>query len=267
MKHLAVLIDADNVPASVADGLFLKIETLGEPIVKRIYGALGDLALASWDDAMRTHSISPVTHQKNTVHKNASDIALVIDAIDLLHSGKYGGFCIVSSDSDFTGLAERIRREGVLVYGFGEEKTPASFIKNCSKFFTIVFRTGPAKLLATAEPAPLPKTPRKSPPAKKTAPARKKVNGAKVAGKKGKPLPVDLLKTVVGKNNGWKPLSQIGKELKSKQSGFKPQNYGHATLKKLIVASGLFELQPPGKKSEAGQASVRLKASSGKNAG
>ncbi len=132
--RLAVLIDADNASPRIAPGLFEEIAKIGEASVRRIYGDFSGTRLKSWADVLSTHAIMPHQNFANTVGKNASDIALVIDAMDLLHSGRFDAFCLVSSDSDFTRLAARIREQGVDVYGFGEQKTPESFRQACRRF-------------------------------------------------------------------------------------------------------------------------------------
>lgn len=133
-RRLAVLIDADNASSRIAAGLFEEIATIGEASVRRIYGDFSGTRLKSWADILSTYAIMPHQNFANTVGKNASDIALVIDAMDLLHSGRFDGFCLVSSDSDFTRLAARIREQGVDVFGFGEQKTPESFRQACKRF-------------------------------------------------------------------------------------------------------------------------------------
>src|SRR4051794_15235497 len=132
--RLAVLIDADNASARIAPGLFEEIAKIGEASVRRIYGDFSGTRLKSWADVLSTFAIMPHQNFAYTSGKNASDIALVIDAMDLLHSGRFDGFCLVSSDSDFTRLAARIREQGVDVYGFGEQKTPESFRQACRRF-------------------------------------------------------------------------------------------------------------------------------------
>ena len=132
--RLAVLIDADNASARIVAGLFEEIARIGEASVRRIYGDFSGTRSKAWADVLQTHGIQPQQTFAYTTGKNASDIALVIDAMDLLHSGRFDGFCLVSSDSDFTRLAARIREEGVDVYGFGEQKTPASFRQACRRF-------------------------------------------------------------------------------------------------------------------------------------
>jgi hypothetical protein len=132
--RLAVLIDADNTSAKIADGLFEEIAKIGEASVRRIYGDFSSTRSKAWADVLSKHAIIPQQQFAYTTGKNASDITLVIDAMDLLHSGRFEGFCLVSSDSDFTRLAARIREHGIDVYGFGEQKTPESFRQACRRF-------------------------------------------------------------------------------------------------------------------------------------
>ena len=132
--RLAVLIDADNASAKIVDGLFEEIAKIGEASVRRIYGDFSSPRSKGWADILAKHAIMPQQQFAYTTGKNASDIALVIDAMDLLHSGRFDGFCLVSSDSDFTRLASRIREQGIDVFGFGEQKTPESFRQACRRF-------------------------------------------------------------------------------------------------------------------------------------
>ena len=143
--RLAVLIDADNASAKIADGLFEEIAKIGEASVRRIYGDFSNARSKGWADILSKHAIIPQQQFAYTTGKNASDITLVIDAMDLLHSGRFDGFCLVSSDSDFTRLAARIREQGVDVFGFGEQKTPESFRQACRRFVyteNLVLRPG-----------------------------------------------------------------------------------------------------------------------------
>src|SRR3990167_137167 len=125
--RLAVLIDAENASARIAEALFTEIATIGEASARRIYGDFSSAQMNQWTKVLARFAIQPQQNFANTKGKNAGDIALVIDAMDLLNAGRFDGFCLVSSDSDFTRLASRIREEGVSVYGFGEQKTPESF--------------------------------------------------------------------------------------------------------------------------------------------
>src|SRR3569833_2604259 len=132
--RLAVLIDADNTSPRIAAGLFDEVAKIGEASVRRIYGDFSSTRLRSWADLLSKYAIVPQQNFAYTTGKNASDIALMIDAMDLLFSGRFDGFCLVSSDSDFTRLASRIREQGVDVFGFGAKKTPESFRQACRRF-------------------------------------------------------------------------------------------------------------------------------------
>src|SRR6201991_4442208 len=134
LPRFAVLIDADNTSAQIAAGLFEEVAKFGEASVRRIYGDFSNQRLKSWTGILQKYAIDPYQQFAYTTGKNASDIALVIDAMDLLHSGRFDGFCLVSSDSDFTRLASRLREQGADVYGFGAQKTPESFRQACRRF-------------------------------------------------------------------------------------------------------------------------------------
>ncbi len=139
---LAVLIDADNAQASIIDGLLAEIAKYGVASVKRIYGDWTQPQLGSWKTVLLQHSIQPIQQFGYTKGKNATDSALIIDAMDLLYTRRFDGFCLISSDSDFTRLASRLREEGLVVYGFGEQKTPQPFVSACDRFiYTEVLRS------------------------------------------------------------------------------------------------------------------------------
>ena len=133
-RKLAVLIDADNTSPKVADGLFEEVAKIGEASLRRIYGDFSKGQQAGWEKVLARHAILPTQQFAYTTGKNSTDITLVIDAMDLLHSGRFDGFCLVSSDSDFTRLAARIREQGVDVYGIGQQKTPEAFRQACTRF-------------------------------------------------------------------------------------------------------------------------------------
>ena len=145
--NLAVLIDADNTSVRYAQAIFEEIVKLGEANVRRIYGDFSGNRLAGWDAQVRSLAILQHQQRSNTTGKNAADIALVIDAMDLMHKGKLDGFCLVSSDSDFTRLAQRLREDGLQVYGFGERKTPEAFRNACNRFIYVenLIETEPEK--------------------------------------------------------------------------------------------------------------------------
>lgn len=221
--RLAVLIDADNASAAIADGLFEEIAKMGEASVRRIYGDFSSTRLKSWADVLSKHAITPQQQFAYTTGKNASDITLVIDAMDLLHSGRFDGFCLVSSDSDFTRLAARIREQGIDVFGFGEQKTPESFRQACRRF------------VYTENLLP-------------EAPANLEDAGAKAA-----PLqpPVDaipILMRVIEQmdtEDGWAPLGAVGNRLANLASDFDPRTFGFRKLSDLVRQTNAFELDHP----------------------
>src|SRR5660397_134068 len=148
-ENLAVLIDADNAQASVIAELLSEIANYGTATVKRAYGDWTTQNLAGWKDVLHTYAIQPIQQFRYTTGKNSTDSALIIDAMDLLHGGTVDGFCLVSSDSDFTRLAARIREQGLMAYGFGQRKTPKPFVAACTQFVYV-------ENLAGADAAPKP---------------------------------------------------------------------------------------------------------------
>lgn len=241
--RLAVLIDADNAPPQIAPRLFQDIAKLGEASVRRIYGDFSGTRLKAWAEHLSEHAIIPHQNFANTPGKNASDIALVIDAMDLLHSGRFDGFCLVSSDSDFTRLASRIREQGLAVYGFGEEKTPTSFRQACKQFFY-------------TEPL-LPKPP-KPPPLPKAVKAPKAVKPPKPAPPKPTPAPqpvrairpmteaVDLLNAAIAQlanDDGWTRIDGVGTYIRLLAPDFDPKSYGCSKLSGLFTKTGQFEMR------------------------
>lgn len=237
--RLAVLIDADNASPKIADGLFEEIATIGEASVRRIYGDFANSRSKGWADILSKHAIIPHQQFAYTTGKNASDITLVIDAMDLLHSGRFDGFCLVSSDSDFTRLASRIREQGVDVYGFGEQKTPESFRQACRRFFyTENFFSVPS--IDTED-----KTPRAKPlkPPSAATPIIKKA--------------IDQMDS----EGGWVPLGSVGSQLANLSSDFDARNYGFRKLSDLVRKTNSFEIDTP----EGGAMRVRVKSSAAKS--
>ncbi|EGV35367.1 NYN domain-containing protein [Neisseria weaveri] len=225
-KKLAVLIDADNAPADIIDRLLAEIAKYGIASVKRIYGDWSH-GLSKWKAALLPHAIIPVQQFAYTKGKNATDMALVIDAMDLLYSGNFDGFCIVSSDSDFTRLASRLRESGLTVYGFGEKKTPEAFRKACDKFiYTEIFRP------------------------EKRAPEKNKNSGK--AKTQSEPAETSAQQTDVSKlliravkenadDLGWANLGPIGSYINKTNPDFDPRLYGFGKLSDLIKSLDLFE--------------------------
>ncbi|KFE36790.1 NYN domain-containing protein [Thioclava atlantica] len=227
--RLCVLIDADNVPASYAEAIFEEIASLGEASVRRIYGDWSAQRLAGW--AKRVAELGLVADQQfaNTKGKNASDIGLVIAAMDFLHSGLFDGFVLVSSDSDFTRLAARIREQGLDVYGIGEQKTPEAFRKACKRFIYV-------ENLGNGE---TPEAPAK--------PASGKGSPAKPAS--GKQLPTAAIPIIVnamkaiGLEEEWYSLGQLGQFITQANPDFDTRTYGSAKLSDLLIKTGRFQLQ------------------------
>ena len=222
-SRLAVLIDADNASARIADGLFSEIAKIGEASVRRIYGDFSGSRLKSWADILSKHAIVPQQNFANTVGKNASDIALVIDAMDLLHSGRFEGFCLVSSDSDFTRLAARIREQGTDVFGFGEQKTPESFRQACHRFF---FTENLLPEVAAADPRQISEVKSLQPPSAAIPLLREAV-------------------TQTANEDDWANLGAVGKWLVQRSPDFDQRTYGHAKLIDLVSKTGAFELNRP----------------------
>jgi uncharacterized LabA/DUF88 family protein len=235
--RLAVLIDADNASAKIADGLFEEIAKLGEASVRRIYGDFSSARSKAWADVLSKHAIIPQQQFAYTSGKNASDITLVIDAMDLLHSGRFDGFCLVSSDSDFTRLAARIREQGVDVFGFGEQKTPESFRQACRRFVYT------ENLLPGAAADEQDSAPKKSlqPPSAATPIIRKTI-------------------AQMESEVGWVPLGAVGTQLANLASDFDPRTYGFRKLSDLVRKTNAFEIEHP----KGGTLRIREKPSSRK---
>jgi uncharacterized LabA/DUF88 family protein len=216
--RLAVLIDADNASAKIVDGLFQEIAKIGEASVRRIYGDFSNSRSKPWADRLSKHAIIPQQQFAYTTGKNASDITLVIDAMDLLHSGRFDGFCLVSSDSDFTRLAARIREQGVDVFGFGEQKTPESFRQACRRFvYTENLLPG-----VNSEDGALPSKPLQPPSAA---------------------VPVIEITTQMESEDGWVPLGEVGRQLANLASDFDPRNFGFRKLGDLVRKTNAFEIE------------------------
>lgn len=222
-QSLAVLIDADNAHPSIVEGLLAEVAKLGVASVKRIYGDWTTPNLGPWKQMLLEHSVQPIQQFRYTTGKNATDSAMIIDAMDLLYTGHFAGFCLVSSDSDFTRLAARIRESGRRVYGFGEEKTPRPFVSACDRFiYTEVFAKKPEGELEVSL------TPR---PAKEL---------------RGDTSLLNLIRggiQAASDEAGWAQLGPVGNYISRTANDFDPRNYGYAKLSELIAAIGLFELE------------------------
>ena len=220
-NRLAILIDADNSQPRIIEGLLEEIANYGVASVKRIYGDWTNSQLSGWKKMLLEHGIQPIQQFAYTQGKNSTDSAMIIDAMDLLYTKNFDGFCIVTSDSDFTRLASRIRENGLIVYGFGERKTPKSFMGACDKFIY-------------------------------TENLRSEV----IAGKKElKPTHKEILKDIKtlsliqnavedsADDSGWSYLANIGNIVANKSSEFDPRSYGHKKLYDLMNSTKLFEFK------------------------
>ncbi|MDB5851913.1 MAG: hypothetical protein JWP29_5665 [Rhodoferax sp.] len=235
LPRFAVLIDADNTSPQIAAGLFEEVAKFGEASARRIYGDFSGPQLKSWSEILQKHAIDPYQQFAYTKGKNASDIALVIDAMDLLHSGRFDGFCLVSSDSDFTRLASRLREQGADVYGFGTQKTPESFRQACRRF--IYTENLLPDLPAVGQGAPKSKSLQQ--PSAATA----------------------ILKKVISQidsEDGWVSLGTVGTQLTNLVSDFDVRTYGFKKLSDLVKSTGTFEFEKP----EGGRLRIRIKPKS-----
>lgn len=220
-QKLAVLIDADNAQPSIIEGLLAEIAKYGTASVKRIYGDWTGSHLKGWKEVLLVYSIQPIQQFRYTVGKNATDAAMIIDGMDLLYTNKFDGFCIVSSDSDFTKLASRIREAGLVVYGFGEKKTPEAFVSACDKFIY-------TEVLSSKED--------------ESHPIRKKSTQEL---KQDTKL-VNLLRNSIeasSDDSGWSHLAPVGNNIAKQAPDFDPRNYGYTKLGELIAATKLFEIE------------------------
>lgn len=238
--RLAVLIDADNVPYSNVKGVMEEIAKYGTPTFKRIYGDWTKPTVSGWKNVLLENAITPIQQYSYTSGKNSSDSALIIDAMDILYSGKVDGFCIISSDSDFTRLATRLREAGMKVFGIGQKKTPNPFIVACDKFIymEIIPNVHDTEVTEVTKSAHKPKV---------------------------KPSAVDKLNretlkliaatiSDLGDENGWAFLGDIGNLLLKKQPNFDPRNYGFAKLTPLLKSLPQFEID----KRDTDKAGIKL---------
>ena len=221
-NRIAVLIDADNAQASIIDNLLLEISKLGVASVRRIYGDWTMPQLQSWKEELLKNGIHPIQQFSYTTGKNSTDSAMIIDAMDLLYSEKFDIFCIVSSDSDFTRLASRIRESGALVYGFGEKKTPKPFVVTCDKFiYTELLKEENNKT-----------------PKKQNKKSKSELN-----------QDTKLVKILRGAieaaadETGFANLATVGSKLANQASDFDARNYGYEKLGDLLAAMELFEIE------------------------
>jgi hypothetical protein len=245
---LALLIDGENATPRIVGGLLAEIANYGTASVKRVYGDWTKPNLSGWKDCLLEHAIQPVQQFAYTTGKNATDGAMIIDAMDLLYTGRFSGFCIVSSDSDFARLAARIREQGVTVYGFGERKTPRPFITACDKFvyFDVLGASVEPPSVKTATSAGLTAKP-----------------ALKVGGLDGGTLDM-LVKAIAASadEDGRANLAQVGHVLAKQSPDFDARNFGYARLSDLVGATGIVSVERDAANPQV--VLVRLNKSAGK---
>lgn len=222
--HIALLIDADNCPAAKIEVILDELAKYGVTNIRRAYGNWKSTGLKSWEQVLHEYAIQPIQQFAYTRGKNATDSAMIIDAMDLLYGQKLDGFCLASSDSDFTPLVMRIRANGLKVFGFGEKKTPTPFVNACSKFLYLENLGMPSQ------------TEEKQDTAEQKKSAKELRGDAKL---------VNLLRSGVeasAEDEGWAALGAVGSHI-GNQTSFDPRNYGYKKLSDLVTEIGLFELK------------------------
>lgn len=228
-RRIALLVDADNAPAAKIDVILAEVARHGAANVRRAYGNWKSPHLKGWEACLHEYAIRPIQQFAYSTGKNASDMAMVIDAMDLLYAGKLDGFAIVSSDADFTPLVMRLLTEGVKVYGFGEKKTPLAFVNACSVFTYVEALGEQAEASDGAGDDP--------------APVRK----GRTELRQDTRL-VQMLRSAVAAvagDDGWAHLGPVGSQI-GNQASFDPRNYGYSKLSDLVSATGLFEVKKEG---------------------
>jgi uncharacterized LabA/DUF88 family protein len=230
--RLAVLIDAENVPYKNIRGILEEVAKYGTPTIKRIYGDWTKSTLSGWKNSLLENAITPIQQYSYTSGKNSSDSALIIDAMDILYSEKVGGFCIISSDSDFTRLATRLREAGMKVFGIGERKTPSAFIVACDKFIYIEIINAPVKHdeIDTNDN-------RKADVVEHETKVSSLEIGAEI---------INLISASVNDvadDNGWAFLADVGNLISKKQPDFDARNYGFSKLTPLVKSLKRFQIE------------------------
>lgn len=237
-RRIAMLIDGDNTPPSSIESIVAETGKYGLVTIRRIYGDWTEPEMKSWKETLHIHAIQPVQQFRNTTGKNATDSAMIIDAMDILHQGVVSGVCLVSSDSDYTRLATRVREKGLFVMGIGRMTTPRSFVNACEIFVyleNLVSETQKSSTRGAVEKAE--------------------------AGADSKSEPLGLLNTAFGlavQEDGWANLGAVGNFLRQLDPGFDPRTYGHRQLSQLVRAHpDVFEVR--GKRSGSGPAVVHIR--------
>ena len=261
--RLAVLIDADNAPRDCLQGVMEEVAIYGTPNLRRAYGDWSTRNLSGWKQTLLDNSVTPVQQFAYTKGKNSTDSAMIIDAMDILYSGNTDGFVLVSSDSDFTGLARRLREAGQFVIGIGEQKTPSPLIAACNRFIYIeVIREKAAKAAQPArkkkpEPAKKPEQPKKPEPAKKPEPEQQE-SAPRQAVSGHQPIPDSVVWLIADSildlsgtaDEDYVSLGAVGQLIQKKRPDFDSRNYGYSKLSGMVKAIDRFEVEERQDKSD-----------------
>lgn len=250
LNNIAVLIDADNASANNIGYILQEIDTLGRITCKNIYGDWGNAYIKGWQDAILKYAIDPIQKFAYVTGKNTTDIGLVIDAMDMLHSEKYDGFCLISSDSDFTALALRIRKNHVKVFGFGRRITVDAFAQSCNNFYYVEDLLPTTKAIATTESAPAnnshdekhtKSTIKTIDQANKKSTIAWDENRLKCDTKLLKSLRASIIENPEAENEQWVAINLVSNSMKERYPSFDPKNYGYSKITSLIKKIGFFE--------------------------
>ncbi|MCD9085637.1 NYN domain-containing protein [Stenotrophomonas sp. SY1] len=256
-KRIALLIDADNAPSSKIDEILVEVAGYGVANVRRAYGDWKNPRLKGWENTLHEFAIRPIQQFAYSKGKNASDMAMVVDAMDLLYARNLDGFAIVSSDADFTPLVMRLLTDGLKVYGFGEQKTPLAFVNACSKFIYLEALGNDRTDAPEANPEPAAVVPTHAQPATTEVtgmaapPAAAPITPRSSSELRGDARLINLLRgavEAVADEQGWAMLSAVGNQIANRAS-FDSRNYGYRKLSDLMKATGLFEVKKIGKLS------------------
>jgi uncharacterized LabA/DUF88 family protein len=241
-NKIAILIDGDNAQSSLLPQMLAEAGKYGLVTVRRIYGDWTTSNMNSWKEVLNYHAVQPVQQFRYTVGKNATDSAMIIDAMDLLHSGVVDGFCLVSSDSDYTRLATRIREGGVYVMGIGDKKTPKPFVNACDVF---VFTSNLQAEQKSARPASQKHPIRRTKPATPVAPVSPAVLPEAEGDQENDPIPlIHQAYDMAQQEDGWSRLDLMGNALAQLDPSFDPRSYGHRQLSRLIANyKDIFEMR------------------------
>jgi uncharacterized LabA/DUF88 family protein len=217
-RRVAILIDGDNAQASLIEEILVESGKYGNATIRRVYGDWTTPNMSSWKETLNIHAFQPIQQFRYTVGKNATDSAMIIDAMDILHSGQADGFCLVSSDSDYTRLATRIRESGLLVVGIGEKKTPRAFVSACNVFIYTENLKQRSRSNAGG--------------------GRRKSNHLTAQERELIEMVSQAMDMVGPDDDGWTRLSEVGTALRRIDPGFDPRSFGHRQLSQLIKAQG-----------------------------